>query len=111
MADHTDALVSMVSLAVTAGIGSATVWATRRRDKTEATALDKATKVDELATIGSLATDIAREIVAGSDDVIAQHRAEVAAEMDALREHVRKCDELTELQGRRIADLESQLGP
>ena len=60
--------------------------------------------------------DIAREIVAGSDDVIAEHRAEVQAEMAELRdkcarltEHVLKCDELTVAQGKRIADLEAQL--
>ena len=108
-ADPNDHALSVASLVVTGLIGAVSVWRTRRRDRQDRESSERAAATDSLDTIGTLAVDIAREIVAGTDDLISSHRAEVAGELEALRAHVKACDDLTAAQGARIRDLESKL--
>jgi len=115
-ADPNDHALSLASLVITGTIGIVSVLRQRRRDRQDKDQAEATAVNDSIGPIGTLAVDIAKEIVAGTDDMIAAHRSEVSAEMDALRdkcarltEHVERCDELTVAQGQRIADLEAQL--
>jgi preprotein translocase subunit YajC len=111
-ADPNDHALSLASLVITGTIGIVSVIRQRRRDRQDKDQAEATAVNDSIGTIGTLAVDIAKEIVAGTDDMIAAHRSEVSAEIEALREHVKACDDLTARQQDRIADLEARLnGP
>ena len=108
-ADPNDHALSIATLLVTATIGLVSVWRQRKRDRQDRVQAENTAVVDSIGTLGTLAVDIAKEIVAGTDDMISAHRAEVSDELEALRSHVAACDELTARQQERIAALEARL--
>jgi hypothetical protein len=108
-ADPNDHALSILSLTVTAVIGAVSIIRQRRRDRDDRQQAEQAAVTDSLDTIGTLAVDIAKEIVAGTDDLIAAHRSEVAAELASLRAHVEACDRLTAEQATRIEALTAAL--